>query len=91
MQSENNSKYYSVLIQEVASREILVEAGSENQAEQRAWEMFHDDLNVEDNCEIETRIDAYMEISKENFERFQGYDEIEEYVGEDGNKWKRRV
>lgn len=91
MQSENNSKYYLVLVQEVMSREILVEAGSKNQAEQRAWEMFCDDLNVEDNCEIETRIDAYTEISKEDFERYQGYDEIEEYVGESGGKWKRRV
>ena len=89
--SVNDKKYYSVALRRIDTREILVEAESYTQAERRAWEMLNDDCYIEDNCESEEIVDAYAEISEENFKAFIGYGEPEEYEGENGEKWKRRI
>lgn len=89
--SINDKKYYSVVLRKIDTREILVEAESYAQAEQRVWEMLDDDCYIEDDCESESSVEAYAEIPEELFKAFVGYGEPEEYEGKNGEKWKRRI
>lgn len=91
MESKNDSKFYPVVYHEHFRRKVLVEAKSKEEAQRRVLEMLRYDSCFDSFYEEEYWFDVQAEVTEKQFKSLQEYGEIEEYEGENGEKWKRRI
>lgn len=89
---KNNKKYYSVNIRQVREREILVEAESKEQAEQRVLAMYCDNLDIDDNYQTELGFWGWFKpFTREEFISEEGFGSVETYEDyETDNEWEYR-
>lgn len=88
----NGKKYYSVNIRQVDEREILVEAESKEQAEQRVLAMYCDDLDIDDSYQTELGFVGWFKpFTREEFVNERGFGSVEIYKDyETDNEWEYR-
>lgn len=88
----NDKKYYSVNIRQVNEREILVEAESEEQAEQRVLAMYCDDIDIDDSYQTELGFWGWFKpFTREEFINEGGFGSVETYKDyETDNEWEYR-
>ena len=87
----NDKKYYSVIIRQVNEREILVEAESKEQAEQRVVAMYEDCYDIDDNYQSELSFLVCKNLTREEFVNEKCFSPVETYEDYSGNEWECRV